>query len=160
MRGLGRAAGSFFSYVDLEDCVPAKHPLRVIRRIVNDVRAALAGEFAKIYGKQVAAWGSMKSFRAIDGSDKPPSGGRGRARLGNGNHRTPSGPDDDRALFAGSRPPHARRHYDVRGFVDGLRGLNVTPHIAQNSSNRTSAIDARTTRHRKRCFAPILRRAA
>jgi hypothetical protein len=76
MRGLGRAAGSFFSYVDLEDCVPAKHPLRVIRRIVNDVRAALAGEFAKIYGKQVAAWGSMKSFRATDGSDKPPSGGR------------------------------------------------------------------------------------
>jgi hypothetical protein len=30
---------------------------------------------------------------------------------------------------------------------EGLRDLNVTPHIAQNTTNRTSAIDARTTRH-------------
>jgi hypothetical protein len=35
--------------VDLEDRVPAKHPLRVIRRIVNDVLRALDGEFAKLY---------------------------------------------------------------------------------------------------------------
>jgi hypothetical protein len=31
--------------------------------------------------------------------------------------------------------------------VDDLRDLNVTPHIAQNTSNRTSTIDAPTTRH-------------
>jgi hypothetical protein len=37
--------------------------------------------------------------------------------------------------------------YDVHRFVDDLRDLNVTPHIAQNTTNRTSAIDARTTRH-------------
>ena len=36
-------------YVDLEDRVPATHPLRVIGRIVNNVLAALDGEFAKIY---------------------------------------------------------------------------------------------------------------
>ena len=48
MRGLDERTGSLFSYVDLEDRVPAKHPLRVIRRIVNDVLAALDGEFAKI----------------------------------------------------------------------------------------------------------------
>jgi hypothetical protein len=41
----------------------------------------------------------------------------------------------------------ADKAYDVREFVDDLRDLNVTPHIAQNTSNRTSAIDARTTRH-------------
>ena len=35
----------------------------------------------------------------------------------------------------------------MREFVDDLRDLKVTPHIAQNTSNRTSAIDARTTRH-------------
>jgi Transposase DDE domain len=28
-----------------------------------------------------------------------------------------------------------------------LRDLNVTPHIAQNTTNRSSAIDVRTTRH-------------
>jgi hypothetical protein len=46
MRGLDERTGSLFSYVDLEDRVPATHPLRVIRRIVNDVLAALDGEFA------------------------------------------------------------------------------------------------------------------
>ena len=49
MRGSDERTGSLFSYVDLEDRVPAKHPLRVIRRIVNDVLAALNGEFARIY---------------------------------------------------------------------------------------------------------------
>ena len=41
----------------------------------------------------------------------------------------------------------ADKAYDAREFVDDLRDLNVTPHIAQNTSNRRSAIDARTTRH-------------
>ncbi len=39
------------------------------------------------------------------------------------------------------------KNYDVRDFVDTLRNLNVTPHVAQNDTNRKSAIDARTTRH-------------
>jgi transposase len=41
----------------------------------------------------------------------------------------------------------ADKAYDVAGFVAGLRALNVTPHVAQNTSGRRSAIDARTTRH-------------
>jgi hypothetical protein len=41
----------------------------------------------------------------------------------------------------------ADKAYDVHGFVDDLRDPNVTLHIAQNTTNRTSAIDARTTRH-------------
>jgi transposase len=49
MRGVDERTGSLFSYVDLDDRVPTKHPLRVIRRIVNDVLVALDGEFAKIY---------------------------------------------------------------------------------------------------------------
>ena len=39
------------------------------------------------------------------------------------------------------------KNYDVRDFVDTLRNLNVTPHVAQNDTNRKSAIDGRTTRH-------------
>jgi transposase len=39
----------------------------------------------------------------------------------------------------------ADKAFDSRDFVDGMRDLNVTPHIAQNP--RGSAIDARTTRH-------------
>ena len=40
------------------------------------------------------------------------------------------------------------RGYDSADFVLALRGLGVTPHLAQNTSNRSSAIDRRTTRHR------------
>ena len=39
------------------------------------------------------------------------------------------------------------RGYDARSFVAELRELNVTPHVAQNVSGRTSAIDERTTGH-------------
>ena len=35
--------------------------------------------------------------------------------------------------------------YDTRDFVDACRRLKVTPHVAQNTSGRRSAIDARTT---------------
>lgn len=37
--------------------------------------------------------------------------------------------------------------FDTAGFVAALRPLKVTPHAAQNISNRRSAIDGRTTRH-------------
>ena len=41
----------------------------------------------------------------------------------------------------------ADKAYDTKGFVAALRDRNVTPHVAQNTTNRTSAIDGRTTRH-------------
>jgi hypothetical protein len=41
----------------------------------------------------------------------------------------------------------ADKNYDTRDFVDNLRELRVTPHVAQNDTNRRSAIDGRITRH-------------
>ena len=41
----------------------------------------------------------------------------------------------------------ADKNYDTKGFVEGLREMKVTPHVAQNDTNRSSAIDERTTRH-------------
>jgi transposase len=41
----------------------------------------------------------------------------------------------------------ADKAYDVAEFVADLRALKVTPHVAQNTTNRRSAIDRRTTRH-------------
>ena len=49
MRGTDEAAGSLFSYVDLDERVPARHPLRLIRRIVNDALARLDAEFEVLY---------------------------------------------------------------------------------------------------------------
>lgn len=37
--------------------------------------------------------------------------------------------------------------YDTREFVQALRALNAVPHVAQNRTGRSSAIDGRTTRH-------------
>jgi transposase len=300
MRGSDERSGELFSYVDLEDRVPAKHPLRLIRRIVNEVLVALDSEFTKIYadsgrpsipperllralllqafytirsetqlieqlhynllyrwlvglgadepvwvptvftknrerllqaevahkflaellnhkevrgllsdehfsvdGTQVAAWASMKSFRAKDGSDEPPSRGRNGERdfhgetRSNDTHASTTDPDarfyrkgkgkEAKLSYIGNaltenrhglvveaelgsatgtiereaavtmvvrHSPGSRRltlgadkAYDVHGFVDDLRDLNVTPHIAQNTTNRSSAIDVRTTRH-------------
>ena len=39
------------------------------------------------------------------------------------------------------------KNYDVEDFVNELRSMSVTPHVAQNTSGRRSAIDGRTTRH-------------
>jgi len=300
MRGSDARSGELFSYVDLEERVPAKHPLRVIRRIVNDVLALLDVEFAALYaaggrpsiaperllralllqvfytirserqlmeqlhynllyrwfvglgvddpvwvptvftknrdrlleadvarkflaallnhkevrtllsdehfsvdGTQIQAWASMKSFVAKDGSSEPPSPGRNGERdfhnekRSNDTHASTTDPEsklykkgkgkEAKLSFMGNamtenrngfvveaelrqasgtvereaakdmitrRSPGSERitvggdkGFDSADFVADLRALNVTPHIAQNTTNRASAIDGRTTRH-------------
>src|SRR3981189_3174427 len=51
MRGSDVRTGELFSYVDLEQRVPAKHPLRLVRGVVNEVLAALDGDFSKAYAQ-------------------------------------------------------------------------------------------------------------
>jgi len=41
----------------------------------------------------------------------------------------------------------ADKAYDAEDFVNELRSMNVTPHVAQNTRGRSSAVDGRTTRH-------------
>ncbi|MFZ2159970.1 MAG: IS5 family transposase [Bradyrhizobium sp.] len=50
--------------------------------------------------------------------------------------------DRPRAITLG-----ADKAYDAEDFVNELRAMKVTPHVAQNTSRRASAIDGRTTRH-------------
>ena len=49
MRGADEKSGLLFSYVDLEDRIPVMHPLRKIRRVVNDALASLDAEFEALY---------------------------------------------------------------------------------------------------------------
>lgn len=49
MRGSDATSGSLFSYVDLEQRVPAQHPLRVIKAIVDDVLVSLDADFERLY---------------------------------------------------------------------------------------------------------------
>ena len=48
MRGTDAAAGSLFSYVDLEERIPARQPLRKIRQVVNDALARLDADFDRL----------------------------------------------------------------------------------------------------------------
>jgi transposase len=41
----------------------------------------------------------------------------------------------------------ADKAYDAEDFINELRAMKVTPHVAQNTNGRRSAIDGRTTRH-------------
>ena len=49
MRGTDKASGSLFSYVDLEARIPARHPLRKIRQVVNEALIGLDAEFEALY---------------------------------------------------------------------------------------------------------------
>ena len=50
-------------------------------------------------------------------------------------------PGDGRVTLGGDK------NYDTAAFVEDMRDLNVTPHVAQNDKHRRSAIDKRTTRY-------------
>jgi len=169
----------------------------------KQVRALLSDEHFSVDGTQIAAWASMKSFQAKDGSSEPPSEGRNGERDFHGEKRTnethASTTDPEAKLYRKGKGKQAKlsyignaltenrhglvvetelgeasgtteraaaksmivRHspgsrritlgadkaYDAAEFVADLRAFNVTPHIAQNASNRASAIDGRTTRH-------------
>lgn len=49
MRGSDKVTGSLFSYVDLEERIPARHPLRKIRSVVNDALHSLDADFDRLY---------------------------------------------------------------------------------------------------------------
>jgi transposase len=52
----------------------------------------------------------------------------------------------------------ADRAYDTADFVDACRSRGITPHVAQNTSKRRSAIDGRTTRWSGYAISLIKRR--
>src|ERR1700757_4312099 len=232
MRGSDLRTGELFSYVDLEQRVPESHPLRLIRRIVNEVLLALDGEFAKIYGDsgrpsiaperllralllqvfytirserqlmeqlhynllyrwfvglgvdepvwvptvftknrerlleaevahkflvellnhtevrgllsdehfsvdgtQVAAWASMKSFRAKDGSDEPPSGGRNGERdfhgetRGNDTHASTTDPEAQ--LYRKGPGKEAKLSFMGHALMENRSGLVVAATVTK-----------------------------
>jgi transposase len=166
------------------------------------VKALLSDDHFSVDGTLIEAWASMKSFRPKDGSGEPPTPGRNGERdfrgekRSNQTHASTTDPDarlyrkgpgqpaklaylghvlmenrhalvvDTRLTLAtgtaereaalkmvADRPGQHRitlgadKAYDVAEFVAELRALNVTPHVAQNTANRRSAINGRTTRH-------------
>ena len=54
---------------------------------------------------------------------------------------------DTRGMRGAHATLGADRAYDTADFVHDVRAAGLTPHVAQNTRNRRSAIDGRTTRH-------------
>src|ERR1051326_5977573 len=54
--------------------------------------------------------------------------------------------DDARQRGFHPRTLGADKAYDTREFVERMRTEGVTPHVAQNTTGRRSAVDGRTTR--------------
>lgn len=52
----------------------------------------------------------------------------------------------------------ADKAYDTGPFIAGLRAMQATPHLAQHTTNRRSAIDARTTRHAGSAISQLKRK--
>jgi len=50
------------------------------------------------------------------------------------------------------------KNYDTADFVQAMRDNTATPHVAQNDTNRASAIDARTTRHPGYAISQMVRK--
>jgi IS5 family transposase len=62
-------------------------------------------------------------------------------------------PRSNRATVGGDKG------YDSRAFVKAMRMQGVTPHVAQNTTNRSSAIDGRTTRYSGYAVSQVIRKA-
>jgi transposase len=96
-------------------------------------------------GTLLEAWAGHKSFRPKD-PKAPGSGESGRQERERDFHGEPRRND----THASTTDPEARlcdKGYDTQTFVAATRKLGFTPHVAQNTTNRRSAIDGRTTTH-------------
>lgn len=168
-------------------------------------RALLSDEHFTVDGTLIEAWAGQKSFQKKEGSSQPPSDGGSNPTVNfhgekrsNATHESRTDPEarlyrkgpgkEARLSFMGhvlmdnrhglavdscltramgtaereaaqemvKAVPHRRakhptvgadKGYDTKDFVENLRKLTVTPHVAQNTTGRSSAIDGRTTCH-------------
>lgn len=52
MRGTDKGQDQLFSYISIEDRIHAKHPLRLIREVVNDALDGLSADFDSMYARE------------------------------------------------------------------------------------------------------------
>jgi hypothetical protein len=52
MRGKDQQSDSLFSYIRLETRIPADHPLRPIRKLVDEALLELSPAFSKLYARE------------------------------------------------------------------------------------------------------------
>ena len=168
-----------------------------LERVKKLAEPYLSDEHFTVDGTLIEAWASQKSFQRKDGGSADGENFHGDQRS-NQTHQSKTDPDaklyrkssgsearlsylghtlvenrsglivgaylteadghaerDAALLMAYEKRKHSRKRitlgadkaYDTQDFVQALREMNITPHVAQNNRNRKSAIDGRTTRH-------------
>ena len=149
--------------------------------LAADRRSLLSDEHFTVDGTLIEAAASLKSFKPRDGDPPPDDGDRGNPSVdfagersdGDGGAgcgpgaagrgarmRSPCCLDECAFGFHGFHPRTlgGDKGYDTRGCVRAMRARGVTPHAAQHTSGRSSAIDGCTTRHRSYALSQRLRK--
>ena len=115
MRGADVQQGGLFSYVPVESRIPANHPLRSVRVLLDEALASMIRDFDRVYAeggrgsvpperlvralvlqvlnsirseRLIESWATVKSMRRRDGRDEPPGPGRNPAVDFHGERRT------------------------------------------------------------------------
>ena len=70
MRGSDTQNGSLFSYVNLDERIPARHPLRKIREVVNAALATLDADFDRLYAGRGSPVDRTRAAAAGELADK------------------------------------------------------------------------------------------
>jgi hypothetical protein len=110
------------------------------------VPGLLSDEHFSFDGTQVAAWASMKSFRAKDDSDEPPSGGRNGGRNFHSDARSndtqASSTDPAARLYRKGKGKEAKLSYVGNALTESRHGLVVEAELgaATKSIDREAAL--------------------
>ena len=128
----------------LDADVAAKFLEAVLRHA--KVKRFLSDDHFSVDGTLIEAWASMKSFRARDGSDEPPSAGRngdqdfhGKTRA-NDTHASTT--DPDAKLFKKGSGKEAKLCFMGHALMENRNGLVVQAHLteASGTAEREAAI--------------------
>src|SRR5260370_864791 len=177
MRGDDNQQEGMFSYISPEKRVPGDHPLRPIRKMVDEILKEMSPRFAKLYSDVgrpsiaparlfrsllVQIFYSVRSLRMLIEQLHHNLLFRWSVVMETRNGRllqtfqteANGRAERDAALLMAEGLASGKRvtmggdkAYDTQEFVRERRGMNITRHVAQNTTNRRSAVDERTTRH-------------
>jgi hypothetical protein len=126
----------------------------------NEARALLSDEHFSVDGTQIAAWASIKSFAAKDGSDEPPSrpaeGGQKTGRNGErdfhgekrSNQTHVSTTDPEAKLYRKGKGKEAKLSYIGNAMTENRHGLVVQAELGEaTGTTERAAAKAMLVRH-------------
>jgi transposase len=116
------------------------------------VRGLLSDEHFSVDGTQIAAWASMKSFKAKDGSSDPPGSGRNGERDFHGEKRSnathASSTDSEAQLYRKGRGKEAKLSFMGHALMENRSGLIVAATLTKATGTaERQAAEAMIVRH-------------